>query len=75
MATANIFGWMREVNGYTVKERAILQHEWVYRSESEDNEKAPAEGDGASVAYRPHGRGFDVAKWMAGSVTKRSDSL
>ncbi|KXJ86567.1 hypothetical protein Micbo1qcDRAFT_236875 [Microdochium bolleyi] len=74
--TRNLFVWMRDQDGYTVAEREVLQHEWVYDSESEDDsEPAPAEGDGASAAYRPGISGPDVGRWMARCVTSRCSSL
>ncbi|KAH7029594.1 uncharacterized protein B0I36DRAFT_364115 [Microdochium trichocladiopsis] len=69
----NLFAWMREMDGFTLAEREIYKHEWGYNSDSDDDDggTAPAEGDGASAAYRPGLSSPDVGRWMARSATKR----
>ncbi|KAF6825153.1 hypothetical protein CPLU01_10441 [Colletotrichum plurivorum] len=67
--TRNLFTWMRDMDGFTVAEREILQHEWIDAFDSSDDESVGAEGDGAS-GYGLNNEG-KMGRWLARAMTAR----
>ncbi|KAI2634953.1 hypothetical protein GGS26DRAFT_551935 [Hypomontagnella submonticulosa] len=71
--TRNLFTWMRDMDGFTIAERDIRQHEWIDAFDSSDDESVDPEGDGGSTT------GLNTAgkmgRWVANTVTRRCNSL
>ncbi|KPM35998.1 hypothetical protein AK830_g10567 [Neonectria ditissima] len=70
--TSNLFTWMRDVDGFTLAEREIYHHEWIDVFDSDDESVDP-EGDGGSTIGR-NVAGL-IGGWMAGTMTKRCNSI
>ncbi|KAF6799414.1 hypothetical protein CSOJ01_12517 [Colletotrichum sojae] len=67
--TRNLFTWMRDMNGFTVAERGVLQHEWIDAFDSSYDESVCPEGDGASFGDLDN-KG-KMGCWLARTMTAR----
>ncbi|KAF5019750.1 hypothetical protein F66182_8235 [Fusarium sp. NRRL 66182] len=69
--TSHLFIWMRDMDGFTVAERDIYNHEWVELFDSDDESIHP-EGDGRSTTGPIDAQ---VGSWMTAALTARCHSI
>ncbi|KAI6772918.1 hypothetical protein HG530_003876 [Fusarium avenaceum] len=70
--TRNIFMWVREMDGFPIKEREIYKHEWLDGFDSDDEPNRPEGDAGSSVGCNLD---VTVGSWISGVATTRCNSL